>query len=292
MIAITGANGQLGKATIDYLTQKIDPSQIIAIVRKPASLEAAWKYQVQLRAADYTDPALLEQAFAGVSILLQISSPVTGPAGARQERNVVEAARKAGVQHIIYTSSLLADAGAEFTGSRQAAGTEQAIIESGIPYTFFRDSLYMEAILQLAGEVFEGGDICYPAKYARISFVSRPDIAEALTNVILQAEHHLNKVYEITGSAAWSMYDVSEMLRQEKKLCCRYINVQEEEYREVLQSVGLPPDVEELLCSMAKGISVGEFAWVDDSLANLLGREPVHLREYIKGLQQVFQSAG
>ncbi|QEC43372.1 NAD(P)H-binding protein [Pseudobacter ginsenosidimutans] len=290
MIAITGANGQLGRATIDYLLDKISPSQLVAVVRNPSSVQGLWNNQVQVRQAAYEEPGKLEAAFNGVHTLLQISTTSTGDAGVRQELNVVEAAKRAGVQHICYTSSLQADATADFTCSRQAAATEAAIRASGMQYTFLRNGLYMELILQLAGEVFEGGDICYPAKYARVSFVSRNDIAEALSKLVTGGSDK-NRIYEITGSRAWSFYDVCEMLRQEKRLCCRYISISEEEYRAVLQSLPIDADLAELLCSMASGISAGEFSHTGDDLEKILGRPPMQLRSFIKGLQYEFHPA-
>jgi NAD(P)H dehydrogenase (quinone) len=287
MIAITGANGQLGRTTIDYLLDTIPPSQLVAIVRNPSSAEGLWSKTVTLRQASYEEPEKLEAAFRGVHTLLQISTNVTGAAGVSQEMNVVQAAKRAGVQHIFYTSSLLADAEADFSCSRQAAATEDAIMQSGMQYTIFRNSLYMELILQLAGEVFEGGDICYPAKYARVSFVSRHDIAEALAKLIIKGSHE-NNIYEITGPASWSFYDISKMLRQEKRLCCRYIDIPEEEYREVLQSIPIDEDTLELLLSMARGISAGEFSYTDKALEQILGRPPMELRAFIKGLRHEF----
>jgi NAD(P)H dehydrogenase (quinone) len=287
MIAITGANGQLGKATIDYLLDTIPPSQIVAVVRDPRSAQGLWSGPVAVRQADYEEPHKLEAAFRDVHTLLQVSASVTGAAGIRQEMNVVQAAKRAGVQHIFYTSSLLADAEADFNCSRQAAATEKAILQSGMQYTIFRNSLYMELILQLAGEVFEGGDICYPAKYARVSFVSRHDIAEALAKLIIKGGHQ-NHIYEITGSASWSFYDICEMLRQEKRLCCRYISIPEEEYSEVLRSIPIDADAMELLVSMARGISAGEFSYTDKALEQILGRPPMELRDFIKGLRHEF----
>lgn len=291
MIAITGANGQLGKAVMAHLLQHVPPMQLAAVVRRPSSTKDLWDAPVQIRQADYEEPEKLEAAFRDVHTLLHISATSIGETGLRQEWNVVQAARRAGVKHIIYTSSLMADAAADFACSRQAAATETAIRQSGIIYTICRNSLYMELLLQLAGEVFEGGDICYPAKYARVSFVSRNDIAEALARLVMEKEQHANRIYEITGSASWSFYDICEMLRQEKRLCCRYIDISEEEYREVLHSLPLPDELAELLCSMATGISAGEFSYTDDALEKILGREPVKLREFIKGLEYEFHPA-
>ncbi|WP_127124751.1 SDR family oxidoreductase [Pseudoflavitalea rhizosphaerae] len=287
MIAITGANGQLGRATIDYLLDKISPSRLVAVVRNPPSAHGLWNNLVQVRQADYEEPDKLEAAFNGIHTLLQISATSTGDAGVRQELNVVEAAKRAGVQHIFYTSSLQADATADFTCSRQAAATEAAIRESGMQYTFLRNGLYMELILQLAGEVFEGGDICYPARYARVSFVSRNDIAEALA-ILITSGSDRNRIYEITGSGAWSFYDVCEMLRQEKRLCCRYISISEEEYSAVLQSLPIDADLAALLCSMASGISSGELSHTSNDLEKILGRPPLQLRDFIRGLQYEF----
>ncbi len=120
-----------------------------------------------------------------------------------------------------------------------------------------------------------------------MSFVSRNDIAEALAKLIIKGGHQ-SRIYEITGSASWSFYDVCEMLRQEKRLCCRYISIPEEEYSEVLQSISMDADRAELLTSMARGISAGEFAYTGQALEKILGRQPMQLGTFIKGLQHQF----
>ena len=89
MIAITGANGNLGKATIQFLLKKIPPGNIEAVVRYPAT---NWEHNEQVRKADYENLESLHTAFNGVDKVLQISATSMGQEGIRQETNVVRAA--------------------------------------------------------------------------------------------------------------------------------------------------------------------------------------------------------
>lgn len=281
MIAITGANGKLGKATIYHLMRRMPPMQIIAIVRDPAKASELHHAGVQVRKASYDDTHSLQQALQGAQQLLQISTTSIGATGIEQEYNVVKAAAEQGVQHIIYTSSLAPQPNAFFLPVQQALQTEAAIRTTGIPYTFFRNSLYMEAIPELIGNAGEAGAIYYPAGRGKVSFVSRSDIAAALANVLCGTGHE-NKEYEITGEQAYSFQEVAAMLRIQKSDTLNYVNISEEVYRGALASHHLPPEIINLLISMAAGIRSGEFAYTDDTLERLLQRKRTALTDYLK----------
>ena len=104
-IAITGATGQLGRLVVAKLKGKVPAGDIVALARSPAK---AADLGVTVREADYAKPETLASALAGVDTLLLISSNEVGKREA-QHRNVIDAAKKAGVKRIVYTSLLHAD---------------------------------------------------------------------------------------------------------------------------------------------------------------------------------------
>lgn len=282
MIAITGANGNLGKATISFLLQKVTPTNIVAIVRNPETLNDFKKRGVIIRQADYDDAKALQTALQNISTLLQISATNTGNIGRRQEQNVVLAAKKQNVNHIVYTSSLTPKSNAYFQATRQAFVTEKEIIQSGIPYTFLRNSMYMEAIPELIGNAFETREIRYPSGNGKVSFVSRTDIAEAIANVLVENTHQ-NHTYEITGNSAYTFDELAKLISIKMK----HIDIADITFKDELNSYQLPRQVADLLVSMANGIKAGEFSYTADTLEKLLGRKPLGLNEYIKSCNYV-----
>lgn len=283
MIAITGANGNLGKATIGFLMNKIKPEQIVAIVRDPKKLEDLKGSGIQIRTADYDDFESLSEALKGVDKLLQISAISIGEQGVKEEANVVKAAKQQGVQHIVYTGAVKPKADAHFMATRQCLATEKAILDSGIPYTFFGNSLYMETIPIFIGEALEHGNIYYPAGNGAVSFVSRTDIAEAISNV-LASEGHKNKRYEITGSKAYTFKDLASILTSEKGVEVSYVNIPNVVLAEELDKFQMPDDQIGWQLSLADSIKANEFSYVDSTLEDLLKRKPLEINEYLRNL--------
>jgi NAD(P)H dehydrogenase (quinone) len=283
MIAITGANGNLGKATIGFLLKKIKPEQIVAIVRDPKKIEDLKNSGIQIRIADYDDLESLNEALKGVDKLLQISAISIGEQGVKEEANVVTAAKQQGVQHIVYTGAVKPKLDAHFMATQQCLATEKAILDSGIPHTFFGNSLYMETIPIFIGEALEHGNIYYPAGNGAVSFVSRMDIAEALSNV-LASNGHENRRYEITGSKAYTFKDLAAILTAEKGVEVSYVNIPNVVLAEELDKFQMPDDQIGWQLSLADSIKADEFSYVDDTLEDLLKRKPFELKEYLRNL--------
>ncbi len=281
MIAITGANGQLGRATIEFLSKKIDPSHIVAIVRDPQKAHDLERAGIQIRVAEYDNLDSLNQAFQGTRKVLQISAIQTGEQGHRQEKNVVDVARQQGVQHIIYTSALQADRNTNFFSAWQCLHTENVILTSGLPYTILRNSLYLETIPEFIGSAWQQGAIYFPAGNGSVSFVSRLDIAEALS-IVLTDDRHLNKQYEITGSHAYSFGDLAGGLNAATGIPVQYIDILDSVLSEELATAQLPAEQIEWFISLAKSMRANEFAHVDDTLERLLGRKPLTVSDYLK----------
>lgn len=284
MIAITGANGNLGTATISFLLKKIDPRQIVAIVRDPAKIKEYADKGVQVRKADYDDPVSLLNALKGVKKLLQVSAATMGGGASKQELNVVAAAKTQGVDHIVYTSTLTPRNSASFAAGRVCFKTEQAIESAGINYTFFRNSMYMETVPLFIGEAMQNGQIFYPTETGSVSFVSRMDIAEALSNVLAE-EGHSNKIYEITGAESLTFTDVAGLLKTELGLPASFTLIPISVYEEELRKLEMPDETVQFYISIANSIKANEFEPVSGKLEELLGRPVKQLREFIRSVE-------
>lgn len=283
MIAITGANGNLGKATISFLLQKVAPSNIIAIVRNPETINDFKEQGVIIRQADYNDYGRLQQAFKNVEKVLQISTiGVDIETAKQQEKNVVNAMAENNVKHIVYTSMVQARPDTIFQGTETQYHTEELIKKTTIPYTFFRNSMYMEAIPELIGNALQTNEIRYPSGSGKVSFVSRTDIAEAIANVLTENTHQ-NQTYEITGNRAYTFEELARLLNSKMK----HIDVAYTTFRKELVSYQMPIEVVDMLVSMAKGIKAGEFSYTSDTLEKLLGRRTLNLKEYVRSLYNV-----
>ena len=140
-IGVTGATGQLGRMVVDKLKEKVSADSVVALVRNP---EKAAGMGVEVRSFDYNQSENLALSLQGIDKLLLISSNEIGQR-AKQHANIIHAAKQAGVQWIVYTSLLHADKSTLSLAGEHLA-TEEALKESGIPYTLLRNGWYTEII--------------------------------------------------------------------------------------------------------------------------------------------------
>lgn len=281
-IAVTGASGKLGTSTLKFLLQRnVTPGNIIAVVRDPAKVSEFASRGVQVRRGDYTDVASLEQAFAGVDKLLFISTSALGEERMLHHGNVVKAAKAAGVKHIIYTSVIKPAPDAKFAASPGHYHTEVMIRDTGIPYTFFRNNLYLDILPMVFGGAVETGQIVHGAGDGKVGFIARNDIAEALAVVLTEGDHR-NREYPITAVAPYSIYDVAAGFSKASGKTVTYKPVSVEDFRKHLESVGLPPPVVGISVALADAMRAGEFDAGSDQLSKLLGRAPVTLDAFLK----------
>lgn len=283
MIAITGASGNLGQLTLSHLTKNMNPSQVVAVVRDPKKMTSYRNSGIAIRQADYNDPESLARAFAGVDKLLQISASATGTLGQQHELNVVKAANVAGVTTIVYTSTLTPGPDALFDAGRTCSITERAIRDSGLDYTFFRNSMYQETIPVFIGNAVQDGQIYYPSGDGKVSFAARTDMAEALANVLM-GDGHYKATYRITGDEAFSFADIAALLRSAKGLDAIHHDIPHEAFKAELGKAGLPQNEIDFMASMSASIRAGEFSALDDQLEKLLGRPRLKTSDYVRGL--------
>ncbi len=281
MIALTGATGQLGQFVVAELLKTVAPSDIIAIVRNPAKAEALAQQGVLVRQADYGDQAAVTQALAGVDQLLLISSSEVGQRAA-QHRNVINAAKAAGVKFIAYTSLLHADT-SPLGLHVEHVETEKMLADSAIPYALLRNGWYSENYLASAPAALAHGVFIGAAGDGKIASATRADYAAAAARVISE-EGHAGKIYELAGDSAWTLSDLAALLSKASGKKVVYQNLSEADFAAALQGAGLPEVFANLLADSDIGASKGGL--FDDSLtlSKLIGRPTTSIEESVNAL--------
>jgi NAD(P)H dehydrogenase (quinone) len=263
-IAVTGASGQLGRLAIAAIKARNASADVVALVRNPAA-----DLGVPARAFDYTKAETLAPALAGVDVLVLISSnDFNDRAG--QHKNVIAAAKSAGVGRIIYTS-LLKGAASPMILAQDHIATEAALADSGLTTTILRNGWYTENYTgSLAGSVAAGAMIGSSGD-GKIASAARADYAEAIAVAALD-ESHAGKVYELAGDTAHTMAEFAAEVSKVVGKPIPYNDLPQDTYRDILVSFGLPEGFAFVLAD--SDIKAKDGALFDDSrtLSRLIGR--------------------
>ncbi len=219
MIVVTGATGHLGRLVVHGLLKKVPAREIVAAVRSPEKAADLAASGVQVREADYSKPETLAAALAGADRLLLISSSEVGKR-AQQHAAVIDAAKRAGVGLIAYTSCLRADTSKLGLAAEHKA-TEERIRVSGLPYVFLRNGWYLENYTEHLGPALEHGAIPGSAGKGRVAAAARADYAAAAV-AVLTATGNEKKIYELAGDFPFTMAELAvgglEARRQDGRL--------------------------------------------------------------------------
>ena len=287
MILITGATGHLGSATIDFLLRKLSASKIAAFVRDAGKAADLKEKGVDIRVGSYDDVASLDAAMQGIEKVLLIASNDEENRLA-QHRNVVDAAKKAGVKCVAYTSRNLKDRGTLVNKLMESHfQTEDYIKESGLNYALFRNALYMDVIPQFVGgeKVFETG-INLPAGDGRVAYALRSEMGEAIAKVLAE-DGCANRIYQLTGSEASTFSDVAKALTDLSDKEVKYTPAEKSAFETGMKGRGVPEPVIEKVVGFITDIKNGQEEETTSELENLLGRKPAPLQEGLKTLFKI-----
>jgi len=278
MIAITGATGQLGRLVIAALLKKVPANQIIAAVRSPERAKDLADLGIEIRKADYGQPATLDSAFKGVEKLLLISSNEVGQREA-QHQAVIDAAKRAGVKLVAYTSLLHADK--TLLGlSAEHLATEAALRASGLPVVVLRNGWYTENYAAsiapaLAHHAFMGA-----VGEGRISSAARRDYAEAAAAVLV-LEDQAGKVYELAGDDSYTLAEFSAEIARQSGKEVSYVNLPQAEFAKALLGAGLNEGLANMLADSDAGAAKGGLFDESHTLSQLIGRSTTPYQDVI-----------
>lgn len=278
-LLVTGAGGQLGRRVVELLLEAGAP-HVIATTRDPGKLADLAARGVEVRTADFDDPAALEAAFAGVDRLLLVSTDALDRPGRRlaQQRAAVAAAVAAGVRHVAYTSA---------PGVRpQAQGlddhfwTEAAIIaQPSLDWTILRHNLYAEVILMGAGHALAEGVLRTATGGKGRAYVTREDCARADAAALLGAEGR--QILEVSGPEAITQDRLAALLAQVSGKPLVHQDIPLDALRGGLTAAGLPPLMVELLATFDHDAAEGRHAVVADTVERLTGRAPATVASFL-----------
>ncbi len=280
MIAVTGATGQLGQLVIKHLLTKIAANQVVALVRNIDKAQALKALGVEIRQADYSQPDSLVSSLAGVNKLLLISSSEVGQRTA-QHRNVIDAAKQAGVALIAYTSLLHADRSPLALAAEHVA-TEQYLKQANIEHVLLRNGWYSENYLASVAPSLAHGAFIGSAGQGKISSAAREDYAKAAAAVLTSQAAQQGKVYELAGDTSYTLAELCALLSDMSGKTIPYVDLPEAEFAKALEGAGLPAPFAAILADSDTGASKGALFDDSRSLSALIGEQTTALATLMK----------
>ncbi len=281
-LGVTGAAGQFGRIVVEELLAR-GASKIVAITRTPDKLADLAAKGVTVRAGDFDDGASLEAALAGIDRLLIVSTDAVGSPGARlaQHQAAVAAAKRAGVKHILYTSIPSPYPSASAQVADDHFWTEQAVIATGLDWTFLRNSLYMDLLVGQLPQFAATGQLVHAAGTGRRNVVSRADCAVAAAGALLTAAG--KTIENVTGAEALTLEEIAAIVGTQIGKPVAAIAVPGEALIKGMTDHGLPPNLAATFAAFDTDTARGYFALTGDAVQRLGGREPVTLARFLAG---------
>ncbi len=290
-LLVTGAAGQLGRLAVDHLAT-LHEGPIVAASRDPAKLADLAARGIATRRIDFEDAASLAEGFRGIDRALIVSTDAIDQPGRRAAQHLaaVEAAVKAGVKRLVYTSMPKPEPGSAVVFAPDHHATEQAIRGSGLAHTILRVSWYQENLLGSLGGILASGAWLTSAGEGRIPYVARVDAARAAA-AALAADTAANETLDVTGPRAWTTAEVAALIAQVFGKPIQLVALDDAALAAQLGSLGLPPFLVAMLVSLDRNTREGGLPAVTDVVARLTGTTPRPLEAFLQGQKAAFPVA-
>jgi NAD(P)H dehydrogenase (quinone) len=287
-IGVTGASGQLGTSTVNFLLERVKPDQVVAISRDASKLGALAKKGVQVRAGDFAKPESLPAAFRGLEKLLIV--PTSDLQGQRRQQHLaaIQAAADAGVKHAIYISMVgVYPHSPDIISSHFA--TEQALIASGMQWTIIRMNLFAENFLHSAGQVVASG-VHATTSSQPVGYVVRDDLAR-LAAAVLATTGHEHMTYHATGPLAVTPAEIADTLTRVVGKPIKAVEITDAQFRQGATSAGLPDFYVDALAALGEATRRGVFDLVSGDIELIAGKQPESMLDFLARNKAAFASA-
>jgi NAD(P)H dehydrogenase (quinone) len=276
---ITGASGHLGRLVVQQLLATgTPPAQVVATGRDIDKLADLAHEGVTVRRADFTNPISLNEAFVGADVMLLVSTTTVGERF-HNARNAIDAAARAGVSRIVYTSIVNAST-AHMTLAEEHRRTEDYLRDSGSAFVILRNGWYLENYTDQLPMITHYGALLGSAQDGLVSAASRHDYAAAAAAVLTQ-DGHLGATYEL-GGTPFTLTELAATISDVLGTHITYRDMSVAEYTGVLTAAGLSPEMAIAVADADAGLARGELFTASDDLVKLIGRPATTAHEAVR----------
>jgi NAD(P)H dehydrogenase (quinone) len=284
---ITGASGHLGRLVVQQLLATgIPPAQVVATGRDLDTLADLAHVGVTVRRADFANPSTLDEAFVGADALLLVSTTTVGQRF-DNHCNAIDAAARAGVSRIVYTSIVNAST-AQMTLAEEHRRTEDYLRESGSGFVILRNGWYLENYTDQLPMIARYHALLGSARDGLVSAASRGDYAAAAVAVLTQ-DGHLGATYEL-GGTAFTLAELAATMSDVLSAHIGYQDMSVADYTGALTAAGLPPEMAAAVADADAGLARGELFTASDDLVKLIGRPATTAREAVQNAATIEQA--
>jgi uncharacterized protein YbjT (DUF2867 family) len=276
MILVTGASGNVGGQVLDAVMK--GGSRVKALYRSEKDAGSAGA-GAQIAIADFSDRASMDRALQGVDQVFLVCGPV--PELVELESKAIEACRAAGVQHVVLNSALGAGV---FDASfpRWHAEVEKVLAASGLRYSIIRPNSFMQNIVNYFAPTIRTQGAFYSSMgKARVSFIDTRDIGAFVAKLFANPAHW-GKTYELNGPEALTYAEVAELVTRSTGVPARYVDIPVAQQRQAMLDQGMPAWQVDALVDLQRYYTEGRGGEVDSVFADVVGRQPVRLAEFLK----------
>lgn len=260
---VTGATGTVGQALVNQL--QAAGANVIAGSTSGRSVAGA-----PGRVVNFEQPATLDAAFAGIDRLFLLF-PLQ-PNKLQLATHALDAARRAGVGHVVRSSGAGADVQSPYAIGRLQGEIDALVASSGLPYTLLRPNSFMQNWVNYYGGMVRAGSVYLANGAGRSAWIDARDIAAAAAAVLQQPDAHVGQAYELSGPEALSGAEVLDVIRAEAGVSATYVPVTAAQAEESMRGMGMSPWTIDIMASLARLIADGGTAGTSPHLAALTGQ--------------------
>ncbi len=284
MYLVTGASGHLGQAVINHLltTYKVPANKIIAVSRDASKLAALKAKGVNVRDGNFDDEAQLTKAFAGATRVLLISTSAMEPGvRGKQHKNAVNAAAKANVSHVVYTSMPNATKSAVLFAPDHA-GTEKALADSTLSgWTVLRNNWYAENLFFALPQALASGTQYSASAQGKTAYIVRDDLARAAA-AVLSSDKAEKATYTLSGGNEYTVDEVAKLVSAATGKPLNVVHVPVEGLVQGMLGAGLPEGMARLFASFDAATAQGDLSGTSADYKSLVGAEPQSFEAWVK----------
>ena len=300
-ILLNGVDGNFGSRCASVLLEKWPHEDLIFTAPTKKGLKAYEGKGVELRVADFNDETGLAEAFKGADTMILISMPFVGPRRRKVQKAAIDAAVKAGVNRLVYTS--IVGAGEKDIDTYEVNDhvyTEAYIKSVGIHYLFMRDSQYAEAMVSnyINAYTNTGNVLANNMGSGKMAYISRDDCAIAAAYAAMSDWQ--DRVVDVNGAEPLTIAEYIEIANQVTGHHVKYVEISDEEQYAFFDSIGVPRTTEQMwaqtatnfpFCSdgmvtFGRAIRLGQMSTFTDDFEKLVGRKPLTVKEIFEHMDE------